>query len=87
MTTPCSAAGGLPAGLARPRVLRLPCSVGVFVRPSRGPCGPAVRLSSTHNKAQARATTLSQSSVSGLLWGAVGSHARPRRHGERLPSG
>lgn len=33
------------------------------------PRGPAVRPSSTHNKAQARATTLSQSSVSGLLWG------------------
>lgn len=36
------------------------------------PRGPAVRLSSTHNKAQARATTLSQSSVSGLLWGGGG---------------
>lgn len=36
------------------------------------PRGPAVRPSSTHNKAQARATTLSQSSVSGLLWGGGG---------------
>lgn len=87
MTTPWGAVGGLAAGLAWPRVLRLPCLVGVFVRPSQGPCGPAVHLSSTHNKAQARATTLSQSSVSGLLWGAVGSQAHPRRLGERLPSG
>lgn len=43
MKTPWGTAGGLLTGLDRPRVLRLPCSVGVFVRPGRValPCASA----------------------------------------------
>lgn len=43
MKTPWGTVGGLLTGLDRPRVLRLPCSVGVFVRPGRValPCASA----------------------------------------------